>query len=106
VVAILLVSGFVNSWFLIGAAPWRTLFRSTYGLVLTAKVALFGLMLALAAMHRYRTVPALQITATGVTQLAPNLRRLQTSLSAETVLALLVLAAAAVLGTLEPPGAT
>ena len=102
VVALLLLSGFANSWFLLGRHLWRAL-HSAYGLTLLAKLVLFGVMLALAAMHRYRTTPALQQALIENARPDLLLRMLRTTLLCETAFAGLVLAAVAVLGTLEPP---
>jgi len=60
-----------------------------------------GGMLGLAALHRWRLVPALASSIRGGWQPRP-LRSLRHSLACESVLALLVLACVAVLGTLDP----
>ncbi len=106
VVLILILSGLVNSGFLIGAGRWRALFATGYGIALLVKVALFGLMLILASRHRYRTTPALQRVLAERSDGAAILRQLRATIIAETVLAFLVLADVAVLGTLEPPAAS
>ncbi len=103
VVAVLLLSGIANSWFLIGVHHWRALLHSAYGLTLSAKVLLFAFMLALAATHRYRITPALQHTVKANAGPDPIFRLMQTTLMSETILAGLVLVAVALLGTLEPP---
>ncbi len=58
-VAVLLLSGLVNSWFLIGPSRIVDMPSSTYGLLLLAKLALFAAMLGLAALNRFRLTPAL-----------------------------------------------
>lgn len=58
-------------------------------------------MLGLAALHRWRLVPALASSIRGGWQPRP-LRSLRHSLAFESVLAVLVLACVAVLGTLDP----
>jgi putative copper resistance protein D len=102
-VALLLLSGIANSWFLIDMHHWSAALHSAYGLTLIAKVMLFGIMLALAAMHRSHTAPALQriLMESGAPE--PILRVLRATMLSETALAALVLAAVALLGTLEPP---
>jgi len=110
-IGLLAVTGFVNSWILLGPAPWAALQRSLYGWVLIAKLALFALMLGLGWRHRYRSSPALaRVLSAGAGAGAgaaqagePVLDCLRATLLIETLLAFLVLAAVAVLGNLEPP---
>ena len=109
VVAVIVLSGVVNSWFLIGIDRWRMLFTTSYGLTLVFKLALFGLMLLLAAGNRFLLSPRLgcavgsRDTETDPMKLRTALRLLRKSVLIEAVLALLVLATVALLGTLEPP---
>ena len=103
VVATLVATGLINSWLLVGPQHWHALFNTPYGLALTAKVMLFGLMLVFAATHRYHATPALQQAIARGTERGPVLQRLRGTILAETALALLVLTAVAVLGMLEPP---
>jgi copper resistance protein D len=99
VVAILILTGLVNSAFLVDPVHWRDSLQTPYGKTLLVKLALFAAMLMLAALNRFRLTPAL----TGAATLSTTLRRLRLSLLSETLLALLVVAAVAVLGTLPPP---
>jgi copper resistance protein D len=103
VVAILILTGLVNSAFLFDLAHWRSSLQTTYGETLLVKLALFAGMLLLAALNRFRLTPALISTLTGAASVPTAVRRLRLSLLAETLLALLVIAAVAVLGTLAPP---
>jgi putative copper resistance protein D len=103
VVAVLILTGCVNSWYLIGPTRWRELFTSPYGLLLSVKLALFAVMLVLAAANRLRLAPQLGAALLEPAALPKALRWLRASLIAETVLALLVLGLVAVLGTLAPP---
>ncbi|MBS0535476.1 MAG: copper homeostasis membrane protein CopD [Proteobacteria bacterium] len=91
-VGLLATSGLVNSAILLG---WPDgLLASAYGRVLALKVAVFGAMLALAAVNRYRLTPRLP---------APGaIRRLSISTLAETGLGAGVVLLAAILGTLPP----
>ena len=103
VVAVLVLTGLVNSWFLVGIAQWQALFTSTYGITLAIKLGLFGGMLLLAAVNRYRLTPKLR---SGIEQGVPPFRVLQsfrTSVLTETGLGMVIVTAVAVLGTLEPP---
>lgn len=102
VVAVLLLSGAVNSWFLIGPVAWRAAFTTLYGRLLLIKIALFALMLTLAAINRLRLVPKLQRAALATDGNAVW-RVLRATLIVETTLAMLVLGLVAVIGTLEPP---
>ena len=103
VVAVLVLTGLINSWVLVGVQDWRALFGSVYGLILMVKIALFAVMLGLATLHRYRTVPALRAAVAGPGGAETVVVRLRASMTIETVLALLILVAVAALGTLEPP---
>lgn len=104
VVSILIATGLVNSWYLIGPRHWRALLTSAYGLALVAKILLFMAMAALAAVNRYQAAPALQ-RAIARADADTALRRLRATLFIESALALGVIAIVAALGTLEPPNA-
>lgn len=96
IVALLIVTGFVNL-VMIAGWPNLTMLNSRYGQLLAVKLLLFTAMFGLAALHRYSLVPAL---ANGST---PALKKLRTSLSAELLAGLTILALVAVLGLLPPP---
>jgi len=105
VVATVIVSGLINSWFLIGPSNWLALFTTPYGVALLIKLALFASMLALAAMNRFRLAPRLRHALDGKPDrdtLGP-LRAIGASVLIETALAALVLLTVGVLGTLAPP---
>ena len=95
-IALLVLSGLVNAWILVGPDSIADLFRTAYGRVLLAKLALFAGMLLLAVANRYRHTPAVADEA----PLGPVRR----SLAAEMGIGLAVLALVAWLGTLAPPG--
>jgi putative copper resistance protein D len=103
IVAILILTGLVNSWFLIGLENWRELFTTAYGLALIVKLVLFGGMLLLAAANRFWLSPRLGADLTASQSVTEALRALRISIFTETVLAGLVLATVALFGTLEPP---
>lgn len=84
----------------LGGSP-TTLVATAHGRWLLLKLALVAGMLVLAALHRWRLVPALQQAVRVAWQPTP-IQHLRRSLAAEAVLALLVLACVAVLGTLDP----
>jgi putative copper resistance protein D len=105
-VAVLLLSGVVNSWFLIGPAAWPSVLTTLYGRLLLAKVGLFVLMLALAAINRLRLTPRLQHAASAAQSDIAVWHALRATLMTETTLAMFVLGLVAMIGTLEPPIAT
>jgi putative copper resistance protein D len=91
VVAVLVLTGLVNGWFLVGPGRVLALPDSPYGRLLLFKLAAFLAMLGLAAANRLVLTPRL------------DLKSLRASLVAETALGFLVLALVAWLGTLPPP---
>ncbi len=98
-VAVLLVTGILHYAWIDG---WRlstaTLLQTAYGRWMLFKIALFVCMLGLAALHRWILVPRLLYpdTAPGDT------RHLRRSLRIEAALAVLIIAAVAILGTMSP----
>jgi putative copper resistance protein D len=101
VVALIVLSGLVNGWYLIGPNHLADLATTPWGAALLVKLALFAGMLALAGAHRWRLVPALAETGGG-----PNtVRVLRRTLALEAALGLAVLGVVSLLGTLQPPGA-
>lgn len=78
-----------------------TLFQSTYGRLLLFKLALFGGMLGLGALHRWKLVPRLGRALTSGDP-AQEVRALKQSVAAEAALAALILMVVSVLGTLSP----
>lgn len=102
IVALLILTGTVNGWFLVGPGNIASLGQSTYGLLLIAKLLLFAGMLGLAALNRYRLTPAL---AQAIEEEdAPRAQALlRASLVVEGGLAIVILGLVAWLGTLSPP---
>jgi putative copper resistance protein D len=103
VIALLVLSGIGNSWFLIGPSHWRALYSTDYGITLLSKIGLFGAMLILAIRNRYWTTPALRADLTARHDKRTALIDLRTSVLVETALGLLIVFAVSLLGTLEPP---
>jgi len=95
-VALLVVSGLVNTWFMTNG--FRDLIGTDYGDLLLVKIALFVVMLGFAALNRFRLTPRLAAAGTGGSQ------ALCWSVAAELLLGLLVIWVVAVLGQMEPPG--
>ena len=100
VVAVIVASGLVNGWFLVGPGGLASLLTTIYGQLLVAKLLLFLLMLALAAANRYRHTPSLEAGPAGE---ADALRSATRSVAVETGAAVAVLTLVAWLGTLAPP---
>ena len=99
-VAALIVSGIAHYGDLT-AWSLSTLVQSTYGNLLLFKLALFGGMLGLGALHRWTLVPRLGQALTSGDP-AQEVRALRQSVTAESALALLILIVVSVLGTLSP----
>jgi copper resistance protein D len=96
-VTAIVLSGMINARYLVGSVPG--LFSSTYGRELLAKLALFGAMLVLAAINRWRLTPQLSATTGGS---AAALRRLRRNAILETVLGVGVVAVVGALGITVP----
>ncbi len=103
IVALLVLSGLVNSWFLVGPSHVLEILSSAYGVVLVAKLCMFAAMLGLAAANRYRLAPRLKRELERRAATANALAALRLSVTVEIGLGLLVLLAVAALGTLPPP---
>lgn len=95
-VAALVATGLVNVWLIVGPEQALTGWTTAYGQVLAAKLALFAVMLVLAARHRWRLTPALAVSP------ATAAASLYRSVALEALVGLAVLALVAWLGTLEP----
>ncbi len=104
-VALVLISGLINAWLLVGPRNILSLGASLYGQLLLFKLVLFAAMIALAAINRFRLTPSL---GAAVTQgdVESVTCRLRLSLAMETFAAIAILGLVAWLGTLEPPVST
>lgn len=104
-VALLVASGLINSWFLVSPTRISGLWTTPYGQLLSLKLVLFVGMLGLAAANRFRLTPALGAAlGRGDAQRAP-LAELRRSLVIESALAFLVLALVAGFGMMAPVSA-
>lgn len=103
-VALLIVTGFINGWLLVGVDGLTAIGTSLYLKLLALKLALFFGMLGLAALNRLVITPAI-----GHAILAGDhsnaLARLRRSLAIEASLGIAILVLVAWLGTLMPPAA-
>lgn len=93
IVGLLLLTGIANTLIVAG---WPPELASGWSLALGIKLALFALMLALAAANRWRLTPRLQRDP------AAGMRPLRHSLALETATALAIVAIVGLLGTLSP----
>jgi putative copper resistance protein D len=100
-VAGLILSGLINSWFLLSGM--RDLVDTNYGRLILAKAALFLLMLAFAAANRFWLTPSL-LPANATTSAGKDaLRYLRLSVAMEVALGTAVICVVALLGQLPPP---
>lgn len=103
IVATLVVTGGVNYVLIVGPTV-DGLVTTAYGRLLLAKLALFVLMLALAAANRYRLSPRLERALKDGDPIEAVLA-LRRSLMTEATLAVVILVLVAWLGVLSPAGA-
>ena len=100
VVAVLVGSGLINAWFLVGSVG--KLATTPYGELLLVKLCLLFGMLALAALNRFHFVPSLVRAKENSEPLASSLRRLRRSVFGEQVLGLMIVLIVSDLGTTQP----
>lgn len=102
IVMLIVGSGLVNSWMLVGPQNILTLHTTLYGQLLLSKLLLFGIMLALAAANRFKLTPAFDraLQSGGTSGIVSRLRK---SLALELGILIIILGLVAWLGTLEPP---
>jgi copper resistance protein D len=98
-VATLIVSGFVNAWILVGSV--RGLVMTGYGWLLLSKVSVFIVMVAFAAVNRFRLTPLLALAPETK---APHttLEQLTHNVVIEIVLGVAIYAIVGVLGMQHP----
>jgi putative copper resistance protein D len=97
-VAMLILSGVVNAWILVGS--FRGLVVTFYGQLLMLKLAAFAAMLAFAASNRFILTPRLALASDKARQ--GGLRAISRNTLIEIVLGLSIFAMVGVLGTLHP----
>ena len=100
-VGVLVLTGIVNAYYLVPAP--EALLESTYGNVLLAKLLLFSLMLAVAAINRTRLTKILLAKERDDASRRDAARRLKRNVWIEQALAAGVLVLVAVLGVSPPP---
>ena len=102
-VALVIVTGTINTWVLVGPAGVRVVGSDQYVQLLAIKILLFSAMLGLAAMNRFRLTPTLLRDIDAGADPSGAQQALRRSIAIETGLAMSVLAIVAWLGTLVPP---
>jgi putative copper resistance protein D len=103
-VALLFLTGLVNSWLLVGISGLASVGDSLYLQLLALKLLLFLGMLCLAAANRFMIAPTLErVLRTG--EQGSALAHLRRSLAIEASLGIAILTLVAWFGTLSPPSA-
>ncbi len=102
-VSVLVLTGLINAGFLIGIDGVVRVASSTWGLLLLGKLALFILMVGLAAHNRFALTPALARAITHDTATDGPVRRLQLSIGLEMAAGLVLLGLVAAMGVQMPP---
>lgn len=102
-VGLIVITGVINCLAVVGFPHFARLPLSTYGKLLIVKLLLFGAMLTIAGVNRWRLTPALGIAISN-NDPASAIAKLRWSLFAEASAAIAILALVAWLGTLEPLG--
>lgn len=98
VVAALFFTGLFNLWAIVGLDNLPDLPGTRYGQILALKVLFFMVMLGFAALNRWRFTPRLMSGSD------KGLQSLRKSVSIETLLAIGIVLAVAVIGSLSPTG--
>jgi putative copper resistance protein D len=102
-VAVLFMTGLINAVFLIGAEGLGRISSLTWGLLLIAKLALFAVMIGLAAHNRFTLTPALSRAVEAQADADPSVRRLRISIGLEMLLGFALLGLVAAMGVQMPP---
>ena len=102
VVGVIVASGLVNSYMLVGPMHIVDLPVTLYGQLLLVKLALFAAMVALAAANRFRLTPALE-TALANGDALSAVAALRRSMVWEAAAVLAILGLVAWMGMLSPP---
>lgn len=100
-VLVIAATGLINGQIIIGATNVGASLAAPYGQFLFAKLALFGLMLALAAANRWRLTSALKFALT-ISDPGQAVRVMRRSLLIEVLVGAAILALVAWFGMLEP----
>ncbi len=99
IVGVLLVTGIINAWILVGSV--HAVLVTEYGQLLMLKIVVFAIMLVFAAVNRFWLTPQLVLAPESGPQLN-SLRQLTRNSTIEIVLGLTIYGIVGVLGTLHP----
>ncbi|MBX9801576.1 MAG: copper homeostasis membrane protein CopD [Caulobacteraceae bacterium] len=102
-VAALAITGTLNTFFLVGPDGLGRIMGSTWGVLLMVKLALFVLMLGLAAHNRFTLAPALSRALDGGAGTQVQVRHLRLSVGLEMLAGIALLGVVAVMGVQMPP---
>ena len=102
-VAVLFMTGLINAVFLIGAEGLGRISSLTWGLLLIAKLALFAVMIGLAAHNRFTLTPTLSRAVEAQADADPSVRRLRISIGLELLAGFALLGLVAAMGVQMPP---
>lgn len=102
-VAVLVLTGLINGWFVVGLAGLPKLLTTPYGQLLGLKLTLFLAMLGLAAANRFHLTPRLGRELKSHSPPLAAVAALRKSLGWETGLSIIVLGLVAWFATLPPP---
>jgi putative copper resistance protein D len=102
-VAVLVITGLINAAFLIGTEGLGRISGSTWGLLLIAKLALFAVMIGLAAHNLFTLTPALSHAVGMQADTAHALRALRISIGLEMLAGFALLGLVAAMGVQMPP---
>ena len=104
-VAVLVATGLINGWFVVGLVGLPRMLTTPYGQLLTVKLLLFLVMLGLAAANRFHLTPRLEAVLNSPPDTPRAIAALRGSLVWETAISIAVLGLVAWFGALAPPGA-
>jgi putative copper resistance protein D len=99
-VSLLTLTGFVNSWYLVGS--FSNLFQQPYGRWLLAKIILFGIIIAIGAVNLLRLKPRISDEALHPQAAKTAAGWLQFNVQSEWFLSIIVVIIIAVLGIMPP----
>ena len=102
-VAVLVITGLINAAFLIGAEGLGVAPGSAWGSLLIAKLALFVVMVGLAAHNRFTLTPTLSCAVEAQADADPSVRLLRISIGLELLAGFALLGLVAAMGMQMPP---
>jgi copper resistance protein D len=98
--ALLAMTGFINSWFLVGSVP--NLFQQPYGRLLLLKIILFGVAVGIGAMNLLRLKPRLGADTSQGRRTESTCAQLEFNVQLEFFLGMVIVVVVAILGMMSP----